>query len=301
MKHIDKVSSKFEKLQEHTCNIIEKSDGTGIFIKDCWQKEVGEGITRVITSGDKIAKGAVNFSRVSGPLSKEMSKSLGIKGERFMATGISSIFHANNPFVPTIHMNVRYFRLDNGTEWFGGGIDLTPIYVDVEQVKNFHLQLKNICDKYDLSFYPHFKQWADDYFFSRHRNETRGVGGIFFDRQKPSETFDFEKWMNFTTNLAKAYPEIYTEMLAKNARKPYTEENTFWQKIRWGKYAEFNLLFDRGTRFGIESGGNTESILISLPPEVRWEYNFSPAKGSEEEQTQQFLKKNIDWINLPEI
>lgn len=300
MQHIDKVSSKFEKLQEHACNIIEKSDGSGTFTKDSWQKEVGEGITRVITNGDKISKGAVNFSKVSGPLSKEMSKSLGIKGKHFTATGLSSIFHAINPFVPTIHMNVRYFRLDNGTEWFGGGIDLTPIYVDVEQAKNFHLRLKNICDKYDPSFYPYFKKWADDYFFSRHRSETRGVGGIFFDRQKPSKTFDFEKWMSFTANLAEAYPGIYTEMLAKNARKPYTEKNIFWQKIRWAKYAEFNLLFDRGTRFGIESGGNTESIFISLPPEVRWEYNYTPEKGSEEEQTQQFLKKNIDWINLPE-
>ncbi|MCF8308509.1 MAG: oxygen-dependent coproporphyrinogen oxidase [Bacteroidales bacterium] len=300
MQHIDKVSSKFEKLQEHACNIIEKSDGSGTFTKDSWQKDIGKGITRVITNGDKISKGAVNFSRVSGPLSKEMSKSLGIKGEHFTATGLSSIFHAVNPFVPTIHMNVRYFRLDNGTEWFGGGIDLTPIYVDVEQAKNFHLQLKNICDKYDSTFYPYFKKWADDYFYSKHRSETRGVGGIFFDRQKPSKTFDFEKWMSFTANLAEAYPEIYTEMLAKNARKPYTEKNIFWQKIRWAKYAEFNLLFDRGTRFGIESGGNTESILISLPPEVRWEYNYTPEKGSKEEQTQQFLKKNIDWINLPE-
>ena len=260
-----------KSLQEQACNKIEKSDGAGKFSKDSWEKDIGYGITRVLTRGNVIEKGAINFSKVAGPVSDKMAQALGVEAERFSATGISSIFHAKNPFVPTIHMNVRYFSMNNGVEWFGGGIDLTPIYVELEQARAFHKKLKEVCDKYHTSFYPDFKKWADDYFFLDHRNETRGVGGIFFDRQKPGEKINIDQWIQFTTELAQLYSGVYSELMKENEHRSYTEQNSFWQKIRWGRYVEFNLIYDRGTRFGLESGGNTESILISLPPDVKLE------------------------------
>lgn len=297
MLHFDEVSNKFEELQDIACSLIEKSDGLGKFTKDNWKKEIGHGITRVITDGDKIAKGAINFSKVSGSLTPKMSKALGVEDESFSATGISSIFHGKNPFTPTIHMNVRYFRLNTGVEWFGGGIDLTPIYIDIEQAKSFHNELKKVCDEFNADFYPEFKKWADDYFFITHRNETRGVGGIFFDRQKPSKKVGFGHWVEFCTKLAKLYPQLYAEIIESTSKRPYNESNETWQRLRWGRYAEFNLVYDRGTKFGLESGGNTESILISLPPEVNWKYNYLPQNGSEEQKIQQLLKKGVDWIN----
>lgn len=298
MQDLKTLTHKFEELQEQVCKIIEQSDGTGKFSKENWQKDIGYGVTRVISQGDKIEKGAINFSKVSGPLSKKMSHVLGVQAQSFSATGLSSIFHGKNPFLPSIHMNVRYFSTDNGLEWFGGCMDLTPIYINMEMSGNFHKRLKETCDKYHNSFYPEFKKWADDYFFLPHRNETRGIGGIFFDRQNPGEKINFEQWIHFITDLAELYPVLYSDIMKKNAHIPYNERNIFWQQIRWSRYVEFNLLYDRGTRFGIESGGNTESILISLPPRVKWEYNYMPEKGSDEEKTQKHLKKDIDWINL---
>ncbi len=297
MQYFEDIAALYKKLQAQVCNTMEKSDGGVKFSKDTWQKDIGYGITRVISRGNKIEKGAVNFSKVTGPVTDKMAQALEVKGERFSATGISSIFHAKNPFVPTIHMNVRYFTMNNGLEWFGGGIDLTPVYIDIGQTRAFHRRMKETCRKYHYSFYPDFKKWADDYFFLPHRNETRGVGGIFFDRMIPSEILDIEQWIQFTTELTELYPVLYSELLEKYGQKSFNDKNSFWQKIRWGRYTEFNLIYDRGTKFGLESGGNTESILISLPPDAKWEYNYIPEKDSEEEKTQQLLKKGIDWIN----
>ena len=296
MKNLEQISSKLKELQERTCSKIENNDGSGRFTKDEWTKDIGYGITRVISKGHKIEKGAVNFSKVSGPLSEKMTRLLDVEGERFSATGMSSIFHGTNPYIPSIHMNVRYFSLDNGVEWFGGCFDLTPVYIDREEAREFHRRLKAVCDQYHNRFYPDFKKWADDYFFLPHRNETRGVGGIFFDRQQPGKKINFAQWVQFITDLARLYPDIYVKFMNNNAHKPYNDRHRLWQKIRWGRYVEFNLIYDRGTRFGIESGGNTESILISLPPEVRWEYNFRADAGTEEDQTQRLLHKDIDWI-----
>jgi coproporphyrinogen III oxidase len=299
-KHIEKIARKFQEYQELVCTMIEQSDCSARFSKDLWEKEVGYGISRIISGGDKIEKGAINFSKVSGPVNKKVSKTLGVNAKWFSATGLSSIFHGNNPFIPTIHMNVRYFNLHNGMEWFGGGIDLSPVYIDIEQTKKFHFRLKEICDKFNKDFYPEFKNRADEYFFLEHRKETRGVGGIFFDRQQPTKDFDTDKWLGFELELLKLYPLLYKELLELNCKKTYTEQNKIWQKIRRGRYVEFNLIYDLGTKFGLESNGNIESILVSLPLEAGWVYNFLPEVGSEEEKTQKMLRKGIDWINLPE-
>lgn len=300
LEQLNKISSRYQVLQDEACNMLEKCDGKAGFSTDTWTKDIGHGLTRVISGGEKIWKGAINFSKVSGPLNEKMLTALGVKAQQYAATGVSSIFHGHNPFVPTIHMNVRYFAFDNGSEWFGGGIDLSPVYIIPQQAQAFHRQLKSVCDKYHHSFYPNFKQQADDYFFLKHRNETRGVGGIFFDRQQPSEQINVEKWLAFTSELTELYPRLYTQLIDANHDKPYTAENSKWQKIRWSRYAEFNLVFDRGTKFGLESGGNTESILVSLPPEVHWQYQFQAPDNSPERQTQQLLKKNIDWLNIHE-
>ncbi|MFW6289411.1 MAG: oxygen-dependent coproporphyrinogen oxidase [Mariniphaga sp.] len=298
MPHLEEVAGKYLELQERACDIIMQTDGSGKFTKDTWKKNIGYGITRVMAEGSIIKKGAINFSKVSGRLSEKMAQVLEVDSDQFSATGISSIFHAKNPFIPTIHMNVRYFSTADGMEWFGGGIDLTPIYIDRTEARDFHLKIKAVCDKYDPTFYDRFKPWADDYFFLPHRDETRGVGGIFFDRQQPSAACDFQNWFNFTIELATLYPDLYAQLMKKNGNLPYGEQHKKWQKLRWGRYVEFNLIYDRGTKFGLESGGNTESILVSMPPEANWNYNFVPERYAEEEKTQQLLKKGIDWINF---
>lgn len=298
MKEIGEIAATYEKLQTEICTILETADGKGRFSKNNWSKEIGQGMTCVLENGAIIEKGAVNFSFVKGKYSAEMEKLLGEKADNYAATGISSIIHPNNPMVPIIHMNVRYFTLDSGVSWFGGGIDLTPHIIEREDAANFHRALKTICDKYDTRFYPAFKNWADDYYFLPHRNETRGVGGIFFDRQKPGEKNSFQQLFDFTIDLAKAYPQIYADLMKKNSAKSFTEREINWQNLRRGRYVEFNLIHDRGTKFGLESGGNTESILASLPANASWEYNYEAAPDGFEENTLAWLKKNVDWINV---
>ncbi len=298
MHRIDKIAGTYRQLQQDIIRCIEDADGLGNFSNDQWSTELGSGVTSVLQEGTVIEKGAVNFSFVKGNFTDRMEKILGEKARSYAATGISSILHPENPWVPIIHMNVRYFALDNGTAWFGGGIDLTPHIVEPADARLFHQSLKEVCDRFDASFYPEYKKWADDYFFLPHRHETRGVGGIFFDRVKPANEEDFDKLFRFTVSLAELYPVIYSGFMKKNGRRPCTEREKQWQALRRGRYVEFNLLFDRGTKFGMESGGNTESILVSLPANASWEYNFIPEAGSFEEETQQMLKKNIDWINF---
>jgi coproporphyrinogen III oxidase len=297
LEHIKNIAAAFSELQLEICQKLEQADGKGLFGKDNWNKEIGGGVTRVIQNGQVIEKGAVNFSFVEGKLSERMESVLGEKADNYAATGISSILHAHNPWVPTIHMNVRYFVLDNGVSWFGGGIDLTPSIIVPGEAKWFHEQLKAICDRFHPDFYSRFKKWADDYYFLPHRDETRGVGGIFFDRLKPDENVDFGQLFAFAEAQAKAYPDIYSEFM-KNSNKAFTEREKHWQSLRRGRYVEFNLVNDRGTKFGLESKGNTESILVSMPANAAWEYNFSPPPGSLEEKTQELLKKDINWIGF---
>lgn len=298
MDKANKVAAIYRETQRKMCDVLSEADGKAHFIPHAWKKDIGAGVTCVLQSGNIIEKAGINFSHVSGPFTPQMKHILGEEASTYHATGISSIVHAFNPFVPTIHMNVRYFELDNGICWFGGGIDLTPMYINKLEAKVFHRTLKGICDSYNPTFYPEFKKWADDYFFIKHRNETRGVGGIFFDRQKQTDDEGFEQFLKFTLELANSYPHIYAKLMRTNGDKGFTKQNKEWQLIRRGRYVEFNLVYDRGTKFGLETGGNTESILISLPAEVKWQYEHRPAPGSPEETTLNLLNKDIDWINI---
>ncbi len=298
MKTTEKIANIYLELQQQMCHQLESGDNKGKFTKVPWSKDIGYGVTGVLKNGSIIEKAGLNFSHVKGKFSDRMESILNTKAERYEATGISSIIHPNNPFIPIIHMNVRFFELDNGTCWFGGGIDLTPHYVDVEEAIWFHKQLKDVCNKYDKDFYPKFKDWADDYFFIEHRNETRGIGGIFFDNLQPQSENELKYLTDFTIELANTYPKIYCEIMDKKRNTTYTPEEKKWQHIRRGRYAEFNLVYDRGTKFGLESGGNTESILISLPPMVEWEHNYTIQPNSNEHKTVNLLKKGIDWINM---
>lgn len=296
MKFIDRVAESFLATQENICQTLEQADSKAKFSRDNWGKDIGGGLTRVLQEGKSIEKAAVNFSLVKGKYSPTMEKLLGEKAENYAATGVSSIIHPRNAHVPIIHMNIRYFTLNNGIHWFGGGIDLTPHYINKLDAAWFHRQLKDICDKYNADFYARFKKWADDYFYIEHRNETRGVGGIFFDRLKPENDEEAEHLLKFALDLGNAYGEIYAEMIHRNSEKSQTEQEKKWQKLRRGRYVEFNLVYDRGTKFGLESGGNIESILLSMPPKANWDYNFVAEKGSKEEATLNGLKKNIDWL-----
>jgi coproporphyrinogen III oxidase len=294
--NVSKTAALYKNIQQTICRTLEEADGIGKFYLDSWEKEIGSGLTRVMQNGSIIEKAGVNFSYVKGDFNENMAQLLGEEATKFEATGISSILHSGNPSVPTIHMNVRHFALDNGSSWFGGGIDLTPIYVNPNEAKWFHQTLKDICDKYDTSLYPAWKNWADDYFFIEHRHETRGIGGIFFDRIAVNNDSDYEKMLSLTSDLSNAYPVIYSELMKNNGHKPFSEAEKHWQKIRRGRYVEFNLIYDRGTKFGLESEGNIESILVSLPAEVEWAYKHQPEPESAEAKTLELLKKGINWV-----
>jgi coproporphyrinogen III oxidase len=295
----DFIHAEFKNLQEYICNQLEYFDGKGKFQMDDWKREEGGGgRTNTIANGNIIEKGGVAFSAVHGSVTSEMKKQLGTAGDSFFATGVSIVLHPKSPHIPIIHMNVRYFELDNGTYWFGGGIDLTPHYVTPDRASIFHLKLKEICDSFDLSFYQTFKNWADDYFFIGHRNETRGVGGIFFDHQSHENTsLPKEKILEFCLALGKAFAQLYHTQIELGKDELVTEQQKKWQLMRRGRYVEFNLVHDRGTKFGLVSGGRTESILLSMPPVANWEYDFKPEKESPEEFTLNQLKKGIDWIS----
>jgi coproporphyrinogen III oxidase len=293
------ISEAFEGLQSTICLDLEGADGGAKFKIDKWKREDGGGgKTNILTDGQIIEKGGVAFSRVFGPTTDRIKKQLNVTGESdFLATGVSIVIHPHSPFVPIMHMNVRYFKLSDGTCWFGGGIDLTPHYVDENDCIFFHKALKDVCDRHHEAFYPKFKTWADDYFYIPHRNETRGIGGIFFDYLKPGDYgLSKAEIFAFVHDLGATFAPIYTYFMQKNKDLLFTENQKAWQGLRRGRYVEFNLLYDRGTKFGLESGGRTESILMSLPQNANWAYNFIPEKGSAEEYTLSKLIKGVDWV-----
>jgi coproporphyrinogen III oxidase len=294
----DKIKLAFQEAQRAICQALEAEDGSGKFSVEEWSHDSGGGgITRVIQHGDVLEKGGVNFSAVEGLIPGFMKSHVSAEATHFFATGISIVLHPNSPLIPIIHMNVRYFETNGGDAWFGGGIDLTPIYVVHEDARNFHLALKEVCDRYDKDFYPVQKKWADDYFFNQHRNETRGVGGIFYDYLKPADgKFSHEWLMNYALDLTKTFVDVYVPLMNKYSGMPYSDQQKEWQLIRRGRYVEFNLVYDRGTRFGLETGGRIESILMSLPEYASWKYNFIPQEGTSEHQTLQALKKDINWL-----
>lgn len=288
------IAAYFQGLQDRICAGISATDGGASFKEDQWQRpEGGGGRSRVLAKGAILEKAGVNFSAVEGPLHPKMVTSLNVTEEvEFFATGVSIVMHPENPWVPIIHMNVRYFELSNGEFWFGGGIDLTPHIIIPEQAKWFHEQLKAVCDRFDSSYYPKYKNWADDYFYSPHREETRGIGGIFFDYIKGDKETAFE----FVKAVGEAFEPIYSHLMRLNAAKEYTQAEKEFQYIRRGRYVEFNLVHDRGTKFGLETNGRTESILMSLPPMASWEYMYDPQVFPEGQKTFDLLKKGINWI-----
>jgi coproporphyrinogen III oxidase len=296
----ENIASEFKELQSFICSELERFDGVGRFQEDVWERnEGGGGRTNILSTGKLIEKGGVAFSEVFGEVTQEMKKQLGTEGDSFFATGVSIVLHPHSPHIPIIHMNVRYFELSNGQYWFGGGIDLTPHYVIPNQAALFHNQLKQICDAFDKEFYVRFKPWADDYFFISHRNETRGIGGIFFDHLSDKNcSLSKEKLFEFCKELGKAFPRIYNEQMMLGENLEIQENHREWQRLRRGRYVEFNLVHDRGTKFGLVSGGRTESILLSMPPSANWVYNFQAKEDSPEQQTLNWLKKDIDWLSF---
>jgi len=295
----EEVEVWFKSFQDNLCNALETCDGGTVFKEDTWQKDPGEGggRTRIIQNGQVLEKGGVLFSAVTGSLPTAAAKALLLPDTNFFATGVSVVLHPQSPMVPIIHMNVRYFEAGNGEAWFGGGIDLTPIYVNPEQAAFFHQSLKNTCDQHNLAYYPEFKKWADDYFYITHRQETRGIGGIFFDRLQATPDITLAQRFSFVQAVANTFAPVYTQIINQNRHLPYNQDQKQWQLLRRGRYVEFNLALDRGTRFGLETGGRTESILMSLPAQAAWEYNYTPEPGSAEAQTLQYLKKDINWAN----
>jgi coproporphyrinogen III oxidase len=295
----EEISTYFKGLQDNICNALEVSDGKGKFFEDNWERDCddGGGRSKIIQNGAVLAKGGVMFSAVYGELNEKLIKMMELKKDAdFFATGVSIVIHPVSPKVPIIHMNVRYFELSNGDFWFGGGIDLTPHYVDEEDARWFHQQLKKVCDKHDSTYYGKFKTWADDYFYNSHRNESRGIGGIFFDYLKPDSSHTKEQLFDFVKDVGELFAPIYTHFMEKNKDLSFTEKEKAFQQIRRGRYVEFNLVHDRGTKFGLETNGRTESILVSMPPSADWTYNYIPDEDSEEARTISLLKKGIDWI-----
>ncbi len=294
----DKVADAYKQIQDSICSGLQSVDGKTIFEEELWEREGGGGgRTRVIQNGNVIEKGGVNFSAVYGKLPEAVKKSFKVDSDEFFATGVSIVLHPENPFVPIIHMNIRYFEMDEETRWFGGGIDLTPHYVIPTDARFFHYHLKQACDQFKAEFYPKFKALADEYFFIKHRNETRGVGGIFYDRLKPENAeLSYDQILDFSLAVGNTFLPIYTELIDRNREKSYTDAHKEWQYLRRSRYAEFNLVYDSGTKFGLETNGRIESILMSLPPTTKWNYNAQAQPNTEEEITTNFLKKGIDWV-----
>jgi len=301
----EEIAQWFRGLQLSICEQLEQADGRGRFMQDEWERPGGGGgRSMVIEQGGVIEKGGVNFSAVYGKTPEATSKMLQLASAdtHFFATGVSIVLHPHSPRVPIIHMNVRYFEIvpegasEATTWWFGGGIDLTPHYVNDDDARFFHHEMKRVCDKHHVGYYPKFKLWADDYFFIKHRNETRGIGGIFFDYLKAENGFTKQSRFDFVKDVGSAFAPTYVQLINKNRSLPFGEREKQWQYLRRGRYVEFNLVWDRGTKFGLETDGRTESILMSLPPQANWKYNHQPEIGSEEARTLSLLKKGIDWV-----
>ncbi|ENM5882841.1 oxygen-dependent coproporphyrinogen oxidase [Vibrio metoecus] len=297
--NIDKqaVKSFLLQLQDQICQQLEAADGQAQFIEDAWQREPGEklgggGRTRVMRGGAVFEQGGVNFSHVFG---EQMPGSATahrpeLAGRRFEAMGVSLVMHPKNPYVPTSHANVRFFIAEKEGEapiwWFGGGFDLTPFYPFVEDCQFWHHTAKNLCAPFGADIYNQHKAWCDRYFYLPHRNETRGIGGLFFD---DLNEWPFEQCFAYMQAVGEGYTQAYVPIVEKRKNTPFTERERQFQLYRRGRYVEFNLVLDRGTLFGLQTGGRTESILMSMPPLARWEYAYQPESGTPEAQLREFL------------
>ncbi|MBB71811.1 MAG: oxygen-dependent coproporphyrinogen oxidase [Legionellales bacterium] len=297
---IDAVKLYLLDLQDMICTAIEAEDGQAQFHEDQWQREQGGGgRTRIITDGALIEKGGVNFSHVFGaglPPSATAARPE-LAGCNFQALGISLVLHPHNPHVPTTHANFRFFMAEKPGQapiwWFGGGFDLTPYYPVLEDCVHWHQVAKDACEPFGADVYPRYKQWCDEYFFLKHRNETRGIGGLFFD---DVNEWGFEKSFDFVRSVGDAFIPAYLPIAQRRKDTPYTEQQQEFQQYRRGRYVEFNLVYDRGTLFGLQSGGRTESILMSLPAIARWKYDWQPEPGSPEAVLYEEYLQPREWL-----
>lgn len=299
----DKFYEYIQILQDRITSKLEAVDGVAQFQEDIWKRpEGGGGRTRVIENGYVFEKGGVNISAVHGQLPKTMQQHFGVADANFFACGLSLVLHPKNPMVPTVHANWRYFEMYDAVgnivdQWFGGGQDLTPYYLFDEDAKHFHQVCKTACDKHNAEFYPKYKSRCDEYFYNAHRNEARGIGGLFFDYCKANEVIQMQDWYNFVTEIGDSFLDAYVPIVERRKDLDYTEAQRNWQEIRRGRYVEFNLVHDKGTLFGLKTNGRIESILMSLPPHVQWVYDHHPEAGSEEEKLIKVLQNPIDWVS----
>ena len=291
-----------ENLQDTITSNLEKIDGKARFREDVWERlEGGGGRTRVIEKGNVFEKGGVNISAVHGALPKAMQAYFKVGEVDFYACGLSLVLHPKNPFVPAVHANWRYFEMYDKKgvivdQWFGGGQDLTPYYLFEEDANHFHQTCKAACDNHNPNFYIEFKKKCDKYFYNTHRNEGRGIGGLFFDYCKKTDQMSMPQWYDFVSEVGNSFLGAYVPIVQKRKDIVYTEKHRNWQEIRRGRYVEFNLVHDKGTLFGLKTNGRIESILMSLPPKVQWIYDHHPEKGSEEEKLMEVLTNPRDWV-----
>jgi coproporphyrinogen III oxidase len=299
-KAIEHVKNYLLQLQKSICARLEHLDGRTPFIEDSWQRPAGGGGNScILTDGAVFAKAGVNFSHVSGthlPPSASAQRPE-LAGRNFNALGLSLVIHPDNPYIPTSHAKVRFFIAEKeGVEpvwWFGGGFDLTPYYGFAEDCKHWHQTALNACQPFGQSIYPKFKQWCDDYFFIKHRNEARGIGGLFFDDYNE---ISFDHSFALMQSIGNHYIKAYAPIVARRKSHPFGEREKAFQNYRRGRYVEFNLVYDRGTLFGLQSNGRIESILMSLPPEVTWKYNWQPEQDSEEAKLYTDFLPPRDWF-----
>lgn len=290
------------ELQETITSTLEKLDGTAVFHQDEWKREEGGGgFSRVIQDGAVFEKGGVNISAVYGELPAAMQNYFKVQDADFYATGISLVIHPLNPMVPTVHANFRYFEMYDKQGaivdcWFGGGLDLTPYYLFEEDAQHFHQVCKNVCDRHELADYELFKQKCDEYFHNAHRDEARGIGGLFYDYCRANEEFTMQDWLEFQKDMGSHFLNAYVPIVEKRKNLEYTKQQREWQEIRRGRYVEFNLVHDKGTLFGLKTNGRIESILMSLPPAVQWKYDHHPEPGSKEEEMLQVLQHPREWV-----
>lgn len=297
---IEAVKRYLLQLQQNICDALQQEDGEKTFIVDEWQREQGGGgRSRVLADGGVFESAGINFSHVFGdglPASATAHRPE-LAGRSFQAMGVSLVIHPKNPYVPTSHANVRFFIAEKAGEpavwWFGGGFDLTPYYGNEDDVKHWHRVARQACVPFGEDVYPRYKQWCDEYFYLKHRNEPRGIGGLFFD---DLNEWGFEKCFAFMQSVGDHYIQAYLPIVQKRKAMQYGERERDFQLYRRGRYVEFNLVYDRGTLFGLQSGGRTESILMSMPPNVRWRYNWQPEPGSAEAELYEKYLKPQDWI-----
>jgi coproporphyrinogen III oxidase len=291
----DRTVDFVHDLQNRICRAIEAADGRAGFVEDRWERPGGGGgITRIISGGRVFEKGGVNTSLVHGTLPERIAERMGVESGMFFATGISLVLHPHSPRIPTVHANFRYFERGGHDAWFGGGIDLTPYVADEEDCRQFHRTIRDACDRHGAELYPRFKAWCDEYFLIKHRGERRGVGGVFYDYLRGDET-ELERWSRFQTDVAEAFLPAYTPIVERHRDESFSEREKKFQMLRRGRYVEFNLVYDRGTTFGLETQGRVESILMSLPPVVHFDYAAPMGTTDSERLLMEWLREPREW------